>query len=86
MSKKVVTPTNQKEKVEKSSIVVPVRASRSSKVQAALAPRFGMNRNQVQRVLNEAENNFDAWRKEGFKGAWWKRYFKNEAGVEAGSN
>ena len=79
MVKNVVAPTKKEKKV----VVATVKASRSSKVQAALAPRFGLNSRQVQRVLSDAESSYEAWRKEGFKGAWWKRYFKNEAGSES---
>jgi hypothetical protein len=80
MIKKVVTPTNEKEKEDKKkAVVVPVKATKSSKVQAAMAPRFGLRKSQVQRMFNDAETTFESWRKDGFRGAWWKRYFKNDA-------
>lgn len=82
----IVAPLpKRKEKAAKAHAVQLTKATKSSKVQAALAPRFGMSTKQVQRVLNDAEATYEAWRKEGFRGAWWKRYFKTEVGGEAGS-
>lgn len=83
----IVAPLpKRKEKAAKPQVVQLTKASKSSKVQAALAPRFGLKTRQVQRVLNDAETSYEAWRKDGFKGAWWKRYFKSEFGADTGAN
>jgi hypothetical protein len=79
MSKKQAAPAEKQEKKRDRSTGL-THASKSSKVQAILAPRFGLSTNQVQRVLGDAEASYEAWRKDGFRGAWWKRYFKNETG------
>lgn len=77
MVKNVVSPTENKK--EKKEVVLPVKATRGSKIQAALAVRHGLRKRQVQRFLNDGNTAYETWRKEGFKGAWWKRYFKNDA-------
>jgi hypothetical protein len=63
----------------KEKVVHLHKASKSSKIQSILAPRFGISKKLSQRVLNDADASFEEWRRDGFRGAWWKRYFKNEA-------
>jgi hypothetical protein len=75
MSKAKAAPAEQEKKVHR--VNHNHKASKSSKVQSILAPRFGMNKNQIQRVLNDADATFEAWRRDGFRGAWWHRYFRN---------
>jgi hypothetical protein len=82
MSKNKAAPAVQ-EKKKRHIVVHAHKATKSSKVQSILAPRFGIDGNVCQRLLNDADATFEAWRKDGFRGAWWKRYFKNDAGAES---
>jgi hypothetical protein len=77
MSKAKAAPAEQEKKVHR--VNTHHKATKSSKVQSILAPRFGINARLSQRMLNDADATFEAWRRDGFRGAWWKRYFKNEA-------
>lgn len=51
------------------------------RIAGGMARARGMTRRGYTRPMAEAHSEFEEWRKQGFKGAWWWQYFaKKEEG------
>lgn len=62
---------------QKRTVVHAVKLGKSTRQQAerALVTRNGTKRGYL-RSMTEATANYESWRRDGFKGAWWWQYFK----------
>lgn len=62
---------------EKEKVVRHATMTKADKLGLAMAKIRGVPKQAAARL--DAEQNYQSWRKEGFKGAWWQHYFsKNE--------
>lgn len=53
-----------------------IAVSKPTKIASMLGRNRGQTRKSFLKPMAEAEDNYQSWRKAGFKGAWWWQYFK----------
>lgn len=70
--------------VEEAVAIVPTKRGRVSlpkavKIVGRIAYGNGAGtRHGYMRIMADAQQDYEYWRKQGFKGTWWLRYFKGQ--------